>query len=153
MKAYSLDLRERVIALIQAGELSQPQIAEQLHISLGTVENWWRRWRATGNLAPHPFAGGAKRTLASCEGVIRAAVAQQPDATLPELCDQVHAKTGVRATRSMMCRELQLLNLPRKKVPARQPTRHPARPGLAASVSKRSSGAVAPSRRATQIHR
>ncbi len=152
MKAYSLDLRERVIALIQAGELSQPQIAEQFHISLGTVENWWRRWRETGTLAPHPFAGGAPRTLAACAAVIRAAIAQQPDATLTELCDQVRTKAGIRATRSMMCRELQILKLPRKKS-LHDSQRDTPRVRLAASVSKRPPRPVAPSRRTTQIHR
>jgi hypothetical protein len=47
-------------------------------------------------------------------------VKQQPDATLDELCAVVEAQTTVQASASMMCRELQFLNLPRKKVAARQ---------------------------------
>ena len=153
MRAYSLDLRERVIAMLQEGELSQPSIAEHFRVSLGTVENWWRLWRKTGSLAPQPFAGGAKRTLEPCAAVIRAAVAHQPDATLTELCDHVQATAGVSANPSMMCRELQILNLPRKKVTARQPTRHPAGAKVAASLSKRHPGAAAPRRRPSEIHR
>jgi transposase len=122
MKPYSLDLRERVIAMVQEDDLSQPQVAKHFHVSLGTVENWWRLWRETGSLAPQLHAGGAKRTLAACDGVIRAAVEDQPDATLEEFCAHVQATAGVRAHPSMMCRELQILDLPRKKVIARQST-------------------------------
>ena len=153
MRAYSLDLRERVIAMLQEEELSQPQIADHLHVSLGTVENWWRLWRKTGSLAPQPFVGGAKRTLEPCEAVIRAAVAHQPDATLTELCNHVQATAGVRANATMMCRELQILNLPRKKVTARQPTRHPAGAKVATSFSKRHPATAAPRRRPSEIHR
>lgn len=153
MKAYSLDLRERVIAMIQEGKFSQPQIAEHFQISLGTVENGWRRWRETGNLAPQSFASGPDRTLEPYGSVIRTAVRQQADATLEELCDAVFTASGVRASASMMCRELQILNLPRKKVTARQSTRHPARTKIAARLSAKHSSTPARRRRPFEIHR
>jgi hypothetical protein len=37
------------------------------------------------------------------------------------LCDRVQHAHGLRVNASMMCRELQLLDLPRKKVAPRQP--------------------------------
>jgi transposase len=153
MKAYSLDLRERVIAMLQEGEFSQPQIAEHFQISVGTVENWWRRWRVLGHLAPHAGSSGPDRTLEPCASIIRRTVRQQPDATLEELCDAVYTQTGVRASPSMMCRELQQLNLPRKKVTPRQSPRQPARPNPAAHLSNQDSSSVARSRRTLKIHR
>lgn len=122
MNAYSLDLRERVLAMVQEDDTSQAEVAAHFQVCDATVENGWRVWRQTRSLVPKPFAGGAPRTLKSCEAVIREAVKQQPDATLQELCDEVQAKTGVRASPSMMCRELHILKLPRKKVTARQST-------------------------------
>jgi transposase len=119
MNPYSIDLRERVIAKLCEGDTPQTDIAETFEVSDATVENWWRQWRETGSVQPKPFAGGAQRTLKACEAAIRAAVKEQPDATLQELCDAVEAQTGVPSTPSMMCRELQILNLPRKKVAAR----------------------------------
>jgi transposase len=115
MKAYSQDLRERVIAAVDAGQHSQPEIAGIFEISESTIDKWTKRWRDTGSVAALPFAGGRQRALKDCAEVIRAEVKQQPDVTLDELCERVTAQTEVTASRSMMSRELQGLALPRKK--------------------------------------
>jgi putative transposase len=115
MKTYSPDLRRRVVAAVRDSDVSQAKIATVFSVSLGTVENWWRSWQATGRTAPLPHAGGTKRTLQPYAAQIRQAVQQHPDATLEELCAVVEAATQVHTTPSMMCRELHILNLPRKK--------------------------------------
>jgi transposase len=116
--AYSQDLRERVIAAVQAKKQSLDEIAETFGVSPATVDIWAQRWRAIGSVAALPWAGGVKRSLRDCEATIRGEVDQQPDATLEELCARIEAASGVRATPSMMCRELQQLDLPRKKRPS-----------------------------------
>ena len=131
MKAYSPDLRKRVIAAVRNTNLSQPEIANAFSVSLSTVENWWRTWQLTRRTEPLPYAGGAKRKLKPCAAAIQQAVKKQPDATLDELCVTVAATTTVQANASMMCRELQIFNLPRKKVTARQSTRYAARAKIA----------------------
>src|SRR5712692_2857623 len=112
---YSQDLRERVIAAVQAKQQSLEQIAQTFGVSPATVDNWVRRRRETGRVAALPWAGGVKRSLRDCDAAIRKEVRKQPDATLEELCAGVEAATGVRSNPSMMCRELQRLDLPRKK--------------------------------------
>ncbi len=115
MNPYSQDLRDRVLAAVKAGQQTQAVIAETFGVSLSTLEKWVRRKRQTGKSTPLPQAHGPQRTLRACAAVIRAEVKRQPDATLAELCDRVAAQTGVQASPSMMCRELQHLGLPRKK--------------------------------------
>lgn len=119
MKPYSQDLRERVIAALEAGDETQAEIAERFSISKSTVEKWWHRWQATNSCAALPLTHGPSRTLAACETLIRVEVQKQPDATLAELCARVAEAQAVSASPSMMCRTLQHLNLPRKKVIAR----------------------------------
>ncbi|MCC7161007.1 MAG: transposase [Anaerolineae bacterium] len=63
MKPYSLDLRERVVAALDEGELTQPEIADKYDISLRTVETWARQWRETGTIEPKPHRRGPLRTL------------------------------------------------------------------------------------------
>jgi transposase len=115
MKAYSQDLRERVITAVEAGKQSRRAIAETFEVSESTIDKWVKRWRETGSVAALPFAGGRQRTLKDSTAIIRTEVKRQPDVTLDELCERVVAQTGVSANRSMMSRELRLLALPRKK--------------------------------------
>jgi len=115
MRPYSQDLRDRAVAAYEAGEGSQAAVAARFGIHKSTLEKWLYRKRATGNCAALPPASGRRRTLRACEGLIRAEVAQQPDVSLAELCERVTAATGIVASASMMCRELQRLDLPRKK--------------------------------------
>lgn len=115
MKAYSQDLRERVMTVVKAGKQSRLEIAKMFEISESTIDKWWRRWRETGRVTASPFAGGRRRALKTSQAVIQAEVKRQPDVTLSELCERVERRTGVSASRSMMSRELQILALPRKK--------------------------------------
>ena len=114
MKPYSQDLRERAIAAFEAGK-TQAEVAAQFQIHKSTLEKWWYRWRDTGSCAALPAGSGPQRTLQETEKLIREEVKKRPDATLDELCERVAEATGLVASRSMMCRELQILNLPRKK--------------------------------------
>jgi transposase len=50
VRAYSMDLRERVVAAVDAG-LTQSQAAARFGVSLRTVERYLVRRRATGSLA------------------------------------------------------------------------------------------------------
>jgi transposase len=115
MKAYSTDLRERVVASVESGECNIPQAARRYKVSEPTIERWLAKYRRTGNCAPLPHAGGPARKLANAQAEIRAAVKANPDATLPELCELVEKETKIQSAPSMMQRELVLLKLPRKK--------------------------------------
>jgi DDE superfamily endonuclease/Homeodomain-like domain-containing protein len=50
VRAYSMDLRERIVAAVDAG-LTQGQAAERFGVSLRTVERYLARRRVTGSLA------------------------------------------------------------------------------------------------------
>ena len=114
MKPYSQDLRERAIAALEAGK-TQAEVAAQFQIHKSTLEKWWYRWRDTGSCAALPPASGPQRTLQAAEKLIREEVKKRPDLTLEELCERVKETKGLVASPSMMCRELKILKLPRKK--------------------------------------
>src|SRR5512140_3145468 len=107
MKAYSTDLRERVVASVESGECNIPQAARRYKVSEPSIERWLARYRKTGACAPLPHGGGIPRQLAP--------VKAQPDATLQELCETVERKTGIKSDPGMMHRELVRLQLPLKK--------------------------------------
>ena len=114
MKPYSQDLRERAIAAFEAGK-TQAEVAAQFQIHKSTLEKWCYRWRDTGSCAALPPASGPQRTLQAAEKFIREEVKKQPDLTLDELCERVREAKGLVASPSMMCRELKILKLARKK--------------------------------------
>lgn len=116
MKAYSNDLRLKIIQTIQANELPQVEIAEQFGVSKSFLEKLWHRFRTTGSYQAKPHAGGVQRFLKNDEELVRRLVSEQPDATLSELCGKVAAETGnPMVTTATMCVELQRLGLPLKK--------------------------------------
>lgn len=115
MKPYAQDLRERVIAQLEAGDYGQAEIAELFGVHLSTVEKWWHRWRTTKSCAACPPGSGGGRTLAPHDELIRAKVQAEPDIRLDALCEYVKTEAACAASPSMMCRTLQVLGLPRKK--------------------------------------
>jgi transposase len=122
MRAYSIDLRQRIVLAVDSGEGSQAEIAEQYGVSLSFVERLLRRWRTSASITPLSGKPGPKRILEPYGAWLRAAVQRQPDATLTELCERLAQAHGVHVHPSQMWRELQVLDLPLKKVPARQRT-------------------------------
>ena len=62
-KPYSMDLRERALARVEAGE-SVRSIAEALSISPSSVVKWSRRFRTTGSVAPGQMGGYRPRLIA-----------------------------------------------------------------------------------------
>jgi transposase len=115
MKPYSQDLRDRIIHTLEAGQDTQPAVAERFRVSPSFVAKLWHRWRHSGSSAAKPHAGGKSRRLKNYTETLRNEVAQQPDATLEELRDRVVAAQGPQVSPATICRALQRLQLPRKK--------------------------------------
>ena len=115
-RAYSADLRERVLAAWERREGTQAAIAHRFSVSEATVENWLRQARQEGRRGPKPHAGGPRPRLdAEALAVLRALVLEDNAATLQEYADRLAARTGVRVSPPVLCRALQRLGLPRKK--------------------------------------
>lgn len=120
MKAYSVDLRQKVIDAHNQQEGSQRQLAKRFRVSLSFIENLLKRYRADGTVEPRAHGGGypAKLTLEHIE-LVATLVEEDNDATLVELCNQLEQRVGVRVSRATMGRIVQQLKLTRKKNSAR----------------------------------
>src|SRR5207253_10238070 len=58
MRSLSLDLRERIVALVEAGEHSLRELAELFAVDLSTIARLLQRYRNTGSVAAKPHGGG-----------------------------------------------------------------------------------------------
>src|SRR3982750_4223413 len=87
MKAYSDDLRSRIIKAYDSREGSQRQLAARFCVSLSFVRDLLRRVRETGRIEPRPHGGGPPLKIDE-RGLelIRRLLAETPDATLKKLC-------------------------------------------------------------------
>ena len=115
-RAYSVDLRERVVAAARDEELTQATLAARFRVSTGTVSNWLRRFEETGSVAPLPHGGGRRASIDERGAeLLTELVRARSDRTLDELLALYHARTHVRLTRSALWRALERLGLERKK--------------------------------------
>src|SRR5690349_17233098 len=115
-KAYSADLRERVLLAGEAG-LSPTVIAERFGVGLSTVYLWRQQARAEGRRCAKPHGGGRARGIdAAGEVILQALVAERNDLTLDEYREQLAAHSGGRrVSRPALCRALRRRGLRRKK--------------------------------------
>ncbi len=116
MKAYSIDLRQKIIDVYEQEEISQRQLAQRFCVALSFVVKLLRQYRATGKIAPKPFNGGVKLKLSPDDLIVLTdLIEQNNDATLDELCQMLHHKRGINISRATMGRMTQRLKLTRKK--------------------------------------
>ncbi len=85
-RAYSADLRERVVGAVDRGEGSQREIARRFGVSLSFVVRMLRRRRSSGGLEPRPHGGGAGLKPSVDDRIRLFDLARKtPDATLRQL--------------------------------------------------------------------
>lgn len=95
-RAYSLDLRKRVIEAIRDG-LSTREAARRFAIGISTAGSWYRSWRATGSLEPGRQGAPKVSKLDPHEAFILALVeTDDRDITLAEIAERLEAEHGVR---------------------------------------------------------
>jgi transposase len=84
MAAFSLDLRQRVLADCQAG-LTYAAIARRYTVSAEWVRIFYKRFRDTGEIAARSHATKRRPYHVRHEAELRAAIAGEPDRTLEQL--------------------------------------------------------------------
>jgi transposase len=114
-KAYSCDLRERVIEAVQTGA-SRREAAERFEVSVSSAIKWLQRWRDRRSAAPKP-RGGSVSPLEECAAEVLGLIAEQSDLTLMETVAQLR-KRRIRTSRSSLWRFLDRHNITVKKKPA-----------------------------------
>ena len=114
MKAYSIDLRERIVRAVNGG-MSKAAAARVYAVGLSTVKRYVRQQAAQGHLRATPPPGRAREIGAAGEAALQAQAAAHADATLAEHCRRWADAQGVRVSRATMSRALARRDLPLKK--------------------------------------
>ena len=90
-RAYSLDLRERVVAAVASGQ-SCRTAAGRFGVSVASVVKWSQRFRATGSAAAKPMGGPRPYALEGERDWLLARVGEAPDLTLRALAAELAAR-------------------------------------------------------------
>jgi transposase len=106
MRAFSLDLRQRILAAIELGEYSLREVAHIFAVSLSFLVRLLQRQRRTGALLPQPHGGGPTPCLdEAAVGRLLDLVRQQPDATLAELRDRLGRPCSLSTIARVLARQ------------------------------------------------
>ena len=115
-RAYSADMRVRVIARVEGGG-SRREAAEHYDVSASTAVIWVKCFRETGRCAAKP-RGGSTSPMEEHAEFLLALVDAQPDLTLDEVVSAMR-KHKIPGSRTAVWRFLQHHKITFKKKPAR----------------------------------
>jgi len=104
-----------VINAYESGEGTVEDVADQLGVGTAFVKKMLRLHRGGESLEPKHGGGAQAKLTAEARAQLRAAVKTRPDATLGELREVLSSVCQVEVSAPTVCRELQKLELPRKK--------------------------------------
>jgi transposase len=103
MKAYSEDLRLRVLAAVDGG-MSRSEAARVFGVARATVKRYLALRRETGALLPRPRHGPPPIKTAALVAALPPRLAAAPDATLEEHCVWYEQVAGLRVSDATMSR-------------------------------------------------
>src|SRR3712207_706786 len=103
MKAYSKDLRLRVLDAVDQGT-PRAEAVRLVQVSLPAIKRWLRRRRETGSLAPPRRPGRPAVKMRPLRAVLGPQLEAQPDAALAEHCREWERTQHVRVSPATMSR-------------------------------------------------
>ena len=128
MKAYSVDLREKVLRAVDQG-YPRNEIIKLLGVSRATIKRYLKQRRETGTISARPIPGRPSKKFAPLQAY--------PDATLERHCQIWEHEHGLRVSPTTMGRAIRRVGWTRKKrrwVPLNA-TKKPEPPGESTSSS------------------
>jgi transposase len=119
MKAYSLDLRQRVVAAYETGHTSIKAVAERFAVGQSFVKKMLQQKRRSGAVAPPGHGGGRRRSLQSKHlKALHRWLAQEPDLTLRELQEKLRSENNKAISIAALGATLHREGLTLKKSPS-----------------------------------
>ena len=117
MKAYSVDLRTRIVEAVDRQVGSQGEVAALFGVSRTWVKKVLRQRRETGSVTPKPHGGGHRPKVEAKKGeAVRAYIMEEKnDASLGEVQAYIARRWKLGVSQATVSRLLARLGLPRKK--------------------------------------
>jgi transposase len=114
MKAYSLDLRAKVLRAVDQG-YGRMEIVKLLGVSRATIKRYLKQRRETGTVAPKAIPGRPPKKLGPLQAELGAQLQAHNDADVAEQCRLWEQSHGVKVSRTTMSQAIKRLGWTRKK--------------------------------------
>ena len=114
MKAYSKDLRRKIVDAIERG-MPKAEAARTFGVGISTVKRYATKAQKGEPLEPGNAPGKRPKMDERLRKLLEEDLNERPFVTLGERCDYVEAISGVSMSRSTMCRAIARIGSTRKK--------------------------------------
>ncbi len=114
MRAYSTDLKERLVRAVANGQPLR-EAARRFGVAVNTVKRAVVQQRETGSLERRPIPGGPRRIGREQEALLLARLQEAPDATVLEHCAWWAEHQGQQVSEATMWRAMRRLGWTHKK--------------------------------------
>ena len=114
MKAYSVDLRERVVRAVDQGK-PRCEIVDMLGVSLATIKRYLKQRRESGHVRPKAIPGRPASKGAALQAGLLAQLQAHPDVSLETHCQIWESEHGMHVSTSTMSRMILAVGWTRKK--------------------------------------
>ena len=114
MKAYSEDLRQKIVDAIDRG-MPKAEAARTFGVGISTVKRYATKAQRGESLRPGKAPGKLPKMEEKVSKLLEEDLRERPFVTLRERCEYVEAISGVSVSRSTMCRAIARLSKTRKK--------------------------------------
>ncbi len=114
MRAYSQDLRQRVLRAVDQGT-SQAEIAKTFAVSIATIKRYLNLRRETGYVLPKAIPGRPAEKGAVLQAHLRAQLQAHPDVTREEHCQLFKTEHAIEVSPASISRARAALGWTRKK--------------------------------------
>ncbi len=130
MKAYSLDLRTKVVQSIRRG-ISKSETARRFGVSRSTVNRYLNRFNQIGSLAPKQRPGKRPKLDQTAMRLLEEDVSARPWATHRQRSEFLFGVCGVKVSEATICRSIKRLGHSRKRIDRSKRTGRVAEVGVA----------------------
>jgi len=114
MKAYSQDVREKVLRAVDQGK-PRREIVDMFGVSLATLKRYLKQRRETGNVLPKPIPGRPSQKYAPLQAGLVAQLQAHPDVMLEEHCRLWEEAHSMQVSPTTMSRAIRRVGWTRKK--------------------------------------
>ncbi len=120
MRAYSLDLREKVVESVKKG-VSKSETARRFGVDRATVKRYCKLLGERGTLEPRKAPGKSSKLDKGMMRLLEEDLQERPWATHSQRAEFLFALCGVRVSEATVCRAVGRLSRSRKKDPKERP--------------------------------